>query len=203
MEREIPRIVAITLPDPGRLPSPATLAALEPLVDLLILRLPGLAPEAYAGHARRLLGLGRRPPVRLRARAGLALELGADGVHLGEEDPPPAAVALEYPALALSCSRHDAAGLRASTGAHFALLGPVSATPSKPGLCPRPLAELGGWAREAPLPVLALGGVEPRLVPLLRREGFAGVAVMRGILGATDPAAAALRLREAWGPGDP
>lgn len=203
MPRAAPRLVAITLPDPSRLPGEAVLASLAPLVDLLILRLPGLEAGEYAAHARRLLALGPRPPVRLRAAAALAVELGADGVHLGEADPRLAQVALAHPGLLLSCSRHDPAGLRACTGAEFALLSPVAATASKPGVVPRPLGQLGKWARAAPVPVLALGGVEPALAPALRKEGFAGMAVMRGILGAPDPAGAARALRAAWEEGAP
>ena len=42
-----------------------------------------------------------------------------------------------------------------------------------------------------PTPVIAIGGILPENVPSLRRAGAYGVAVIRGIWGAADAAAAA------------
>lgn len=125
-------------------------------------------------------------------RADVALAVEADGVHLPERGLPVAAARqiLDEGAL-VGVSRHDAGGLAraADDGASFAVVGPWAAVPGKgDGIGAAVFEEI---TRAANIPVLALGGVTPALAGATLRAGASGVAVMRGVFRAPDPAAAA------------
>jgi len=137
------------------------------------------------------------------ARVDLALAVGADGVQLPERGLAPADVRAISPALALGRSCHDREGLLAAAraGADWATLSPVRAPWSKPAAFPPhgphgPLGVDGFRAAVAgiELPVFALGGVGPDLVPALRAAGAHGVATIGGLVGQGDPGACARAL---------
>ena len=85
-------------------------------------------------------------------------------------------------------SCHDAEGLARAEeeGATYVTLGPVGAVPHKGA--GRGVAWLTRLAQHTSLPVLALGGVSLQDVRPLRDGGVYGVAVMRAVPGAADPA---------------
>jgi thiamine-phosphate pyrophosphorylase len=90
--------------------------------------------------------------------------------------------------LGVSC--HDPSGLRraADGGADYATLSPVFDSPNKgPALG---IERFAAFARAAPLPVFALGGVQARHAEQLRAAGARGLAVISAVFGAADPAAA-------------
>lgn len=97
----------------------------------------------------------------------------------------------------LSCSVHDEQQLAeaASAGADFAVLAPVFATSSKPGVVPLGVKLAGRWTAAAQVPVLWLGGVTPANVATIANlppeQRPCGVAVLSGICHAADPRAAA------------
>jgi thiamine-phosphate pyrophosphorylase len=126
--------------------------------------------------------------------AQLAEHLGATAVHLASADPWPATE------LAVGRSCHDAVELSdaAVHGATYATLSPVFSTTSKPGYGP-PLAldGLADLATRSPIPVIALGGVEPGNAADCLAAGARGVAVMGGVMGARDPRAVVLDLLDA------
>jgi thiamine-phosphate pyrophosphorylase len=130
-------------------------------------------------------------------RVDVAVAVGADGVQLGGGAVPVAAARQLLPAGALvGVSTHAAKEVAAgaAAGADFALFGPVYATPGKTEVG---AAALASAVRAGPLPVLAIGGVTAAEVPELRASGAAGVAVIRAILGAADPAVVTRALLEA------
>ncbi len=139
-------------------------------------------------------------PLLVNDRADVAKAVGADGVQLPErglsvED----ARAVLGPRARVGRSCHDRAGLvRAlEDGADFATLAPLASVPDKGA----PLG-LAGFARAIEglaLPVYALGGVDPELARDAALAGAAGVAVIRAVYGAEDPAAAIRRLLDALG----
>ena len=182
-------------------PPQAGLATLE-----RALQAPGLAGRVAlqlrkkAWPAGQLLEAARalRPACR---RAGVALLINdrvdvavaaeADGVHLPEAGLQPACARRQLGEGALiGVSCHDAAGLRRAEAqaASFALLSPVFSTPGKG--TPLGSATFGKLAAEVHLPVLALGGLTRQNAAELMAVGAAGVAVVRAVHGAPDPAAA-------------
>jgi 8-oxo-dGTP diphosphatase len=138
-------------------------------VRLLCLRCPGLAPDAYRALAAAVIGL--------------AVTLGAAGVHLPARALRTGAGRTLPGALWLAASCHDADELAAAAaaGCDFAVLSPVAVTASHPQQAPL------GWARfeallgTAALPVYALGGMRPDDAALARRHGGRGVAVLRAV----------------------
>jgi thiamine-phosphate pyrophosphorylase len=160
--------------------------------------------RAKGSSTRELLALARALRIVTREhgalllineRADLARLVGADGVQLPEQTLTPdeaRAVLGEAALIGVSC--HDARGLAlaAEGRATFATLGPWGASPGKGA--PLGEARFAELTRGAALPVLALGGVGPADVSGAAAAGARGVAVIRAIYAAPDPAAAARSL---------
>lgn len=133
----------------------------------------------------------------------LARQLGADGVHLPDgADLAAARASLPTGAHvggACHAAAHAAAALAA--GADHVTLSPIWATSSKPGAAPLGEAALGEASGVRGGLLLALGGVDGAVrARAARAAGADGVAVIRAILAAPDPAAAALALCAACEP---
>lgn len=118
--------------------------------------------------------------VMINADQKLAREVGADGIHLPSRELMSAACRPDFEWCAASC--HDATELLQAVqlGADFVVLGPVSETPSHPGV------QWMGWERfgrlvvEFPLPVFALGGMQDGDMHEARTAGAHGIAMIRG-----------------------
>jgi len=139
-------------------------------------------------------------PFIVNDRPDLALESGADGVHLGQEDAPPSlARRILGPDALIGLSTHSKDDLVASLDepADYVSAGPVSPTPTKPG---RPGVGLGyvSYAVEhAGRPVWVTGGVSPATVTGIVAAGARHVVVVRWLTESSDPAGAARALRRA------
>ena len=109
-----------------------------------------------------------------------ALELGADGVHLGRNDVG-AERALEAGLLlGASATTVEEAGVGERTGASYVGAGPVWATPSKPDADPPiGLDGLAAICEAVSIPVVAIGGVDASNVTACLAAGASGVAVVR------------------------
>lgn len=130
-------------------------------------------------------------------RIDLALAVGADGVHLGQGDlPPSVARRLLGPDRLIGRSTHRLEDLRQAVadGCDYVGVGPVNATPTKPGREPVGLAYVTQAAAECPLPFFAIGGIDPDNLAAVRRAGADRVAVVRAITAAADPGAAVAAL---------
>jgi thiamine-phosphate pyrophosphorylase len=137
----------------------------------------------------------------------VALLAGADGVHIGQDDLPPAEVrALIGPELLLGLSAGSpeemAVALALPAGTVDVVgIGPVWSTPTKPdagtGLGPDGVAALAAQARAAGLRSVAIGGISAGNAASV--TGVDGVCVVSAICAAADPAAAAQELRAAIG----
>lgn len=125
-------------------------------------------------------------------RPDVALALEADGVHLGQNDLPPAvARRILGPHALVGLSTHSEAELRsAPPEADYVCVGPVWETPTKPG---RPATGLGlvrAAARVEGRPWFAIGGIDPDNLAQVVEAGARRVAVVRAVTGAPDPAEA-------------
>jgi thiamine-phosphate pyrophosphorylase len=134
----------------------------------------------------------------LNDRADLVGAADADGVHVGQDDLPISeARALVGPDRIVGVSTHSPAQIDAAQGADYLGVGPVHATPTKPGR-PAVGAELVRYAAaHAPVPFFAIGGIDAGNVRAVRAAGANRVAVVRAIAEAADPEAAARALRGA------
>jgi thiamine-phosphate pyrophosphorylase len=112
-----------------------------------------------------------------------ALELGADGVHLGRDDP--GAERAREAGLLLGRSV-SAAAEAVAVDADYLGAGPVWETPSKADADPPiGLVGLAEICAAVELPVIAIGGIDASNAGACIHAGAAGVAVIRA---ATDPA---------------
>jgi thiamine-phosphate pyrophosphorylase len=133
-------------------------------------------------------------------RVDLALAVEADGVHLGQGDLPPAvARRLLGPERLIGRSTHSLDQLRqaVSDGCDYVGVGPVYATPTKPGRAAVGLDYVRQAAAESPIPFFAIGGIDESSLPPVLAAGARGVAVVRAITAASDPGAASLTLLQA------
>jgi thiamine-phosphate pyrophosphorylase len=137
----------------------------------------------------------------LNDRPDVALAVGADGVHVGQNDLPPQLVRSVVGSDAIiGLSTHSSSEFtEASTDADYLAAGPVYATPTKPGRPATGLALIEHAAsreREGfePRPWFAIGGIDPARLAHVVEAGASRVAIVRAITEARDPAAAVRRL---------
>ncbi|MBO3089804.1 thiamine phosphate synthase [Cellulomonas dongxiuzhuiae] len=133
-------------------------------------------------------------------RADLAVALRADVLHTGQRDLPVAqARALVGPGVLLGRSSGGggaAAAADEDPDVDYFCVGPVRATPTKPGREPVGLDAVRAVAAAAPTtPWFAIGGVDEALLPDVVAAGARRVVVVRALTQASDPQRAAARLR--------
>jgi thiamine-phosphate pyrophosphorylase len=134
----------------------------------------------------------------LNDRPDLVDAAGADGVHIGQDDMPVAhARALVGPDRIVGVSTHGPEDLARDAGADYAGVGPVHATPTKPGRAAVGLEYVRHAAAHAQLPWFAIGGIDPSNAAAVVQAGATRIAVVRAITEAEDPEAAARALRHA------
>lgn len=147
-----------------------------------IVQLRVKAPTAQVierGRGLRALGV----PFVVNDDVDAALELGADGVHLGQSDEGADRARAAGLVLGRSASNLDEA---VAAEADYLGVGPVWATPSKLDAEPAlGVEELARICRAVRLPVIAIGGVDAANAAACIASGATGVAVVRA---AFDPA---------------
>jgi thiamine-phosphate pyrophosphorylase len=138
-------------------------------------------------------------PFIVNDRLDVALAVGADGVHVGQDDMP-AAVARKLigPGKILGVSVENVAQAQAALadGADYVGASPIFATPTKTD-APPPMGIEGlqELARGCTLPIVAIGGLNPANAAAVLRAGAAGLAVVSAIVSAEDVERAARELK--------
>ncbi|PZE21018.1 thiamine phosphate synthase [Paenibacillus xerothermodurans] len=138
--------------------------------------------------------------IYINDRLDAALAVQAPGVQLGFRSlSVPQARRILAPSQRIGCSVHseDEAVAAAQAGADFVMFGHIFATASKPGTPPRGIAALAEVVQACPVPVIAIGGIEPHNVDTVLSTGCSGVAVLSAILLHPDPASQLARFHEA------
>jgi thiamine-phosphate pyrophosphorylase len=163
--------------------------------SLVQLREKHLSPREFYREAGAALEVARARGVRLivNDRADIALALGADGVHLGQDDlAPEAARALLGPEAVVGFSTHsvEQAVEAARRPVSYVAIGPVFATASKEN--PDPAVGLEGVRRVRAavprLPLVAIGGITRENARSVLDAGADSVAVISALLRPGDPA---------------
>ena len=160
-------------------------AALDGGISLVQFRVFGLEDQALADLALAARRLCDRYGARmlLNGPLELARRTGAHGLHLDRRRLAAMKSRDDYSGLLLGASCHDARelALARDKGVDFALLSPVLPTASHPDV------EVLGWKRFSelvdglPLPVYALGGMQPSLLARSWQAGAQGIAGIRGL----------------------
>ena len=137
-------------------------------------------------------------PFVINDRPDLALELGADGVHVGQDDAPPSLARriLGRDAI-VGFSTHAPQELDAAAteDVDYVSTGPVEPTPTKPGRPGTGLDYLSYAARTCTRPWFVTGGVTPTTVVPMLEAGARRFVVVRWLTEAADPEANARAVR--------
>ena len=153
--------------------------------------------ELRLAQARALLALCRRyrRPLIINDHLDLALELDADGLHLGADDGDLAHAKSRLgkgKILGASCYDRLEDALEAQrAGATYVAFGSFFASTVKPGAVRAPLALLAAARARLSVPVIAIGGITLENAPRLIEAGADGLAVISAVFGAPDVEAAA------------
>lgn len=170
-------------------------AAVRGGVTAVELRLKRATPRELVVQARALIA-ALDVPVLVNDRLDVALAAGAAGVHLGAEDLPVALARRVVPeGFLIGASVGTPSEVAGGRGADYWGVGPWRVSGTKPdagqGIGPEGFSAIVSRAGETPC--LAIGGVTPEDVPLVRQARGVGVAVASGILDAGDVESAARR----------
>jgi thiamine-phosphate pyrophosphorylase len=133
----------------------------------------------------------------------LAMELSADGVHVGQEDMNPAeARRIMGPEAIIGLSTHSREQIEAAAGlpVDYISVGPIWETPTKEGRSATGLELIRTAAEIATVPWFAIGGINPGNVEEVIAAGAERVCVVRAIRDSDDPRATAGALFDAVDP---
>lgn len=132
-----------------------------------------------------------RTKIMINDRLDVALVAKARGVQLAFHSLEPASVKGSFPLLRVGRSIHsyEEAVDAKINGADYVIYGHIFSTQSKLGMSPKGLQELSRLTK-LDIPVIAIGGITPENTAEVLRAGASGIAVMSGILDASDPLAA-------------
>ncbi len=169
---------------------------------LIQLRDKHASPREFYEEAEAALRVARGRSVRLiiNDRADIALALGADGVHLGQDDlPPEAARRLLGDRAIIGYSTHNLAQVQeaALMPIDYLAIGPIYATATKAN--PDPVVGLDGLRRvreqlDPRLPLVAIGGITMENAHAVIDAGASVVAVVGALL--SEPTEIARRTAE-------
>ena len=171
-------------------------AAVRGGVDLVQVRAKELPDGELLAVLEEARAVTRRlhVPLVVNDRPDLAALAGADFVHVGQDDLPLRAVRrFGIPAGLSTHSREEVDRAEAD----YIAVGPVFATPTKPGRPSVGLDLVRYAAVHAPAPWFAIGGIDRTNVADVLGAGARRIAVVRAIGDADDPEAAARELRQA------
>jgi len=190
-------------------------AAPRSVVEVVTAALAAGAPAVQLrdkrASARELLEAGRAllPLVRAASallfvndRADVALALGADGVHVGPDDLPVAALRARVPSdflIGTSTDQPDEARAFVAAGADYIGCGTVYPTRTKADAGEAiGLDGLDLVARAVPVPVVGIGGITAELATAVAGTAAAGIAVVSEVMRASDVEATVRALLEPW-----
>ena len=174
--------------------------ALEGGVKAVQLREKDLSTAALYRLAEELRRLTAEFNARLiiNDRPDVALATGADGVHIGVNSLPVAAVRRvigKGKLIGYSAHGLDEALRVQAEGADFVTFSPLYPTPSKAAYGePCGVKKLADAAAVLNIPIIALGGISPANITEALSADIQGVAVISAVLAASDPRGAAASL---------
>lgn len=161
-------------------------AALSGGITCLQLREKGVETSDFLREALEIKELcGRyRVPLIINDNVEVALACQADGIHVGQTDLPVQQVrALVGQAMVIGVSVHtvDQARKAETDGADYLGVGAVFSTSTKADATLVPFETLQEICKATTLPVVAIGGISAKNLPLLRGSGIQGVALVSAI----------------------
>jgi len=116
-------------------------------------------------------------------RVDIAVLVGADGVHLGQNDLPVREVKRLFPDFIVGISTHSISeALEAQkNGADYISIGPIFKSPTKPELTPVGLELLKEIKQKVRIPVVAIGGINEKNIEIVKKTKVDSIAVISAI----------------------
>ena len=179
----LPPLIMVT--DARRLPDPLATAAELPHGSAILLRDYGMAERATLAGQLAAVARQRGLKLLIGGDAGLAIRIGAAGVHFAEARAGEARRWRQRKNWLITVAAHSRTALRnaAMCGADAAFLSPVFSTESHPGEPPLCAGGFRHLAARAPLPVYALGGITEDNAARLLSSRAAGIAAIGAFAG--------------------
>ena len=137
-------------------------------------------------------------PLIINDRADVVHAVGADGVHLGQDDLPIAAArALLGPNRLIGQSTHSLEQAIAAEleGADYIGVGPIFSTPTKPDAPSVGLDLIRAVIPRIEIPYVGIGGIDATTLQSVLSAGAERIAVVRAVCAAANPQEAAERLK--------
>lgn len=137
-------------------------------------------------------------PLIINDEPEIAVEIGAAGVHVGQEDLEASRVReIVGPDAIVGVSAATVAEAQAAqqAGADYLGVGGIASTATKPEAGVLTIEELREIVESVDIPVVAIGGVNARTIPGLLGMGLAGYSIVSAIIAADDIEAASRELR--------
>ena len=170
-------------------------------IDLLQLRAKNFPANEIERLASQLHAITAQHgvPLIINDHPEIARNVGAEGVHLGQDDMPIAeARKIVGAECAVGKSTHslDQAIREFYEGADYIGFGPLFATPTKPDYAPTGLSEIGKVYEAIRIPIFCIGGIKLDNLPKVLEAGARRVVIVSGLLQASDPAEYARRAKQ-------
>lgn len=140
-------------------------------------------------------------PLIINDRVDIALAVGAQGVHIGQNDLPASQVRKiigENRILGVSASNLQEAIVACDMGADYLGVGAMYTTDTKTDANFTAMDELLRIRRNVNIPIMVIGGINKETVPNFIHTGIDGLAVVSGIIAQEDIAGAARELKETF-----
>ena len=176
-------------------------AAVKAGVKIIQLRMKHCPREEIVAMASdvRAVTAGTDPLLIVNDDPSIAAEVGADGVHVGQDDMSVAEVRAKYPSLKIvGLSTHNPEQAREAIAQKpdYIGCGPVWATPTKDIPDPTLGVETAvAMAKSVPFPAVCIGGIDFERLPGLLKAGAKNYSVVRAVCASDDPYAAIVRLQ--------
>ncbi|MDM5310284.1 thiamine phosphate synthase [Peribacillus frigoritolerans] len=129
-------------------------------------------------------------PLVINDRVDIALAVGADGIHIGQDDLPLPVVKKMVPEdmiVGVSVSTLEEALEAERNGADYIGVGSVFPTKTKQDATLMALEDLGEICRGVSIPAVAIGGITADNMSALSNSGLSGTAVVSAIMNADNP----------------
>lgn len=175
--------------------------ALKGGVTMLQLREKTLLEEDFLKEARQVKELCNRyrVPFIINDNVEVALQCGADGVHVGIEDAPVAEIRARAGAefiIGATAKTVEQALAAEKAGADYLGVGAVFPSPTKKTAIRITGEQLRAICASVSIPAVAIGGITYDNIAQLSGGGMDGVAVVSAIFGAEDIVSATAKLKE-------
>lgn len=177
-------------------------AAVKAGVGMIQLRMKGASRDAILREALEIRAITRGTDTRFIVNDSpeIAAKVGADGVHVGQDDMAPGEIRRRFPGLSIvGLSTHNPLQTMASRSEpiDYIGVGPVYPTPTKE--IPDPtlgLETMRSMLDLAAHPAVAIGGIDSSRLSDVIAAGAKNVAVVRAVCGSARPYEAIMKLKE-------